>query len=103
MNVSPDDAYVDIDSLLRPPYGETNKTLNKYLRKRWGLSIIQWDLDAGDASGVSPEDTIAMYMTFKKGDRYAFLLQIRAHRDRVLTLAAFPHLCFSATSCSTTR
>ncbi|CAD6936082.1 unnamed protein product [Tilletia controversa] len=62
-----------VPAFIRPPYGETNRTIINYLTNRWGYKVIQWDRDAGDAAGNSTEQSTAVYADFKTGERHLIL------------------------------
>ncbi|KAK0522644.1 hypothetical protein OC834_001188 [Tilletia horrida] len=62
-----------VPAFIRPPYGETNNTINNYLANRWGYKIIMWDTDSGDASGNTTTQSKAVYRDFKTGERHLTL------------------------------
>jgi len=62
-----------VPAFIRPPYGETNLTINNYLEKRWGYKIVMWDTDSGDAGGNSTSQSIAVYRGFNSGERHLTL------------------------------
>lgn len=55
-------------AFIRTPYGESNRTLNAYLKSKHGLTNVQWNRDAQDGASAPPADSIAMYKQIKKGD-----------------------------------
>src|SRR5690625_6743470 len=44
-------------TLLRPPYGSTNKTVAK-VAKQTGLAVILWDVDSRDWEHRNPKKTV---------------------------------------------
>ena len=42
------DATGNIPSVMRPPYGNTNPTLNEYISKNESLKVILWSIDTKD-------------------------------------------------------
>ena len=45
-------------TVMRPPYGNTNKKLNNYIAKTENLTVIMWSLDTRDWTRPSPNDII---------------------------------------------
>ena len=50
-----------IPTIMRPPYGNTNKKLNRHIAVKEKLGVIMWSLDTLDWQRPSP-DIIGKYM-----------------------------------------
>ena len=54
---------------MRPPYGNTNPKLNKYIEEKGNLSVIMWSLDTQDWKRPEPQTIIDLTMKkVKVGD-----------------------------------
>lgn len=70
---------------LRPPYGETTEEINDHLRKQHGIHVVQWSLDAGDADGLSVDQTVKrIRKELHKGD---ILLNHETHASSIKKVA----------------
>lgn len=48
-----------VPACIRPPYGEANDDVVDYLNNRWGYVVINWNIDSGDSTGSTVEESKA--------------------------------------------
>jgi peptidoglycan/xylan/chitin deacetylase (PgdA/CDA1 family) len=68
----------------RPPYGSTNDTINSYLNKKWGLTVVTWAVDAGDADNVAPKESVSRIKAASGG---SIVLNHETHQTSVTKVA----------------
>ncbi|CAD6911497.1 unnamed protein product [Tilletia controversa] len=62
-----------VPAFIRPPYGESNRTIVDYLTNKKGYKVVMWDTDTGDAGGNTTAQSNAVYRDFKTGERHLVL------------------------------
>jgi peptidoglycan/xylan/chitin deacetylase (PgdA/CDA1 family) len=50
-----------VPACIRAPYGEIRDDQVKYLNDRWGLVVVGWNVDSGDANGDGVQAALARY------------------------------------------
>ena len=63
-----------VPAIIRPPYGSTNDTINKYLNEKHGLTVVTWNYSTEDADGASVSQQIATLKSIKS-PTHAIILQ----------------------------
>ncbi len=91
--------------LFRPPYGETNATLQQ-VEARYGLRQIIWDVDSGDWNGASVDAIVAANARLTNGQiilMHEWPANTRAAIPRIAQTLASRNLCAGMISPTTGR
>jgi peptidoglycan/xylan/chitin deacetylase (PgdA/CDA1 family) len=91
--------------LFRPPYGETNYTVQTVLSK-YGLRQVIWDVDSGDWNGASVDAIVAANARLTNGQvilMHEWAANTRAAIPRIAQVLAGRGLCAGMISPSTGR
>ncbi|SPO25950.1 related to deacetylase [Ustilago trichophora] len=78
-----------VPACLRAPYGNISPEQVKYLNDRWGLVVIGWNQDTGDANGDGVEAGLDVYRNLK-APKHAIILNhetVQATVDTVIPQA----------------
>lgn len=78
-----------VPACLRAPYGNIRPDQVKYLNDRWGLVVIGWNMDTGDANGDGVQAGLNLYRNLK-APKHAIVLNhetVQATVDTVIPQA----------------
>ncbi|TKY87192.1 hypothetical protein EX895_003869 [Sporisorium graminicola] len=78
-----------VPACLRAPYGEIRQDQIKYLNDRWGLVVVGWNRDTGDADGAGVQAGLNLYNNLK-APTHAIVLNhetVKATADTVIPQA----------------
>lgn len=54
-----------VPACIRAPYGEITDAQVRYLNDRWGLVVVGWNMDSGDANGDGVQAALNRYRALK--------------------------------------